>query len=157
MSPGPAGSALHSAMQWGGSLKAQCFTSPCPPCIIAQRAESTSELAKATLEVLADPQLAPIFLDVAGIQIEEHFPRIISYWEKLLLGKTDYQRHTMNIHREVDAQQQFTSEDFVRWYALFEATANQSFAGDKTERAKRVAKKIANNMAQSLGLEKPLG
>ena len=108
-------------------------------------------------QMLADPQLAPIFLDVAGIQIEEHFPRIISYWEKLLLGKTDYQRHTMNIHREVDAQQQFTSEDFVRWYALFEATANQSFAGDKTERAKRVAKKIANNMAQSLGLEKPLG
>lgn len=93
---------------------------------------------------------------MANIELNEHLPRIIAYWEKLLLGKDDYQRHTMNIHREVDEKQGFTAADFQRWYALFEYSVDASFCGEKTERAKRLAKTIANNMAVALGLNKPL-
>ena len=107
-------------------------------------------------KMLRDPQLAPLFLDVAEIEISEHFPRIIAYWEKLLLGENQYHRHTMNIHREVDAKQAFTPADFQRWYDLFSSTADAHFSGEKTERAKRIGKTIANNMAVALGLDKPL-
>jgi hypothetical protein len=36
--------------------------------------------------LLNDEQLAPIFLDVAQIDLQKHLPLICSYWEKLLLA-----------------------------------------------------------------------
>ena len=53
--------------------------------------------------VLADPQLAPIFLDTAGVDLAQHLPHIRAYWEKLILGREGYRRHTMNIHRALHA------------------------------------------------------
>ncbi|MBO6753027.1 MULTISPECIES: group III truncated hemoglobin [Spongiibacter] len=101
-------------------------------------------------QLLADKQLAPLFIDVAAIDIREHFPRIQAYWEKLLLGKDDYHRHTMNIHRVLNDKQQLTHEDFTRWLQYFHDTADRYFQGPKTERAKLIASRIAANMEKSL-------
>src|SRR5690349_13036665 len=56
---GDGGSSTHLPSRLGGSLKAQCFTSPCPPCITAQRTPSqlstyflTLALGKCRLESL---------------------------------------------------------------------------------------------------------
>ncbi|MCK5880343.1 MAG: group III truncated hemoglobin [Sinobacterium sp.] len=103
-------------------------------------------------KVLADKQLAPIFHDVAGIDIKQHLPRICSYWEKLLLGDKAYKRHTMNIHREINAKQRFTNDDFERWLQHFTQTANEEYQGEKTSRAVVIATTIAKNM--QLALEK---
>ncbi|WP_372861154.1 group III truncated hemoglobin [Spongiibacter sp.] len=100
--------------------------------------------------LLADERLAPIFVEVAGIDIREHFPRIQAYWEKLLLGSSDYQRHTMNIHRDLHGKQALTAEDFQRWLQYFHDTADAHFAGPKTERAKMIASRIAANMEKAL-------
>lgn len=100
--------------------------------------------------LLADPKLAPIFLDVAEIDLEKHLPLIRSYWEKLLLGDDAYNRHTMNIHRALNSKQALHAEDFARWLALFCNTADQLYAGPRTERAKQVASSIAANMLRSL-------
>ncbi|MDX1506227.1 MAG: group III truncated hemoglobin [Spongiibacter sp.] len=114
--------------------------------------EAIGEFVEAFYELLLkDERLAPIFFDVADIDIREHFPRIQAYWEKLLLGGSDYQRHTMNIHREVHEKQPLEAADFERWLAYFEQAANTHFAGPKTERAKVVAARIADNMAKALG------
>lgn len=101
-------------------------------------------------KLLADVRLAPIFVDVAAIDIHQHFPRIRAYWEKLLLGHGDYQRHTMNIHRDLHGKQALQAEDFEQWLRYFIATVDQGFAGPKAERAKRVASSIASNMEQAL-------
>jgi len=100
--------------------------------------------------MLADPQLAPIFVDVAGIDLAVHLPHIKDYWCKLLLGDRTYQRHTMNIHRELHGKRALRPEDFARWLAFFTATVDAHFAGERAERAKRVAATIAANMEQSL-------
>lgn len=100
--------------------------------------------------LLKDTRLAPIFTEVAGIDIHEHFPRIQAYWEKLLLGGNEYHRHTINIHRQLDAKQRLLDSDFEQWLAYFIETADQGFCGDKTERAKRVAATIAANMRTAL-------
>jgi hemoglobin len=105
--------------------------------------------------VLADPHLAPIFLDVAAIDPEEHLPRIKDYWCKLLLGEQGYRRHTMNIHRELHDKQALGPDDFQRWLALFNATLDEGYAGERTERARQVAASIAGNMAASLGSTDP--
>ncbi|WP_320836842.1 group III truncated hemoglobin [Zhongshania sp.] len=100
--------------------------------------------------LLADPRLAPIFIDVANIDISEHFPRIQAYWQKLLLGDNEYQRHTMNIHRQIHGKQALRASDFAQWLHYFIVTADEGFSGEKTERAKRVASSIAANMAKAL-------
>ena len=100
--------------------------------------------------VLADEHLAPIFLDIAAIDLAVHLPHIKDYWCKLLLGEKTYQRHTMNIHRQLHGKQPLQAGDFQRWLALFNATLDEGFAGERTERARQVAASIAGNMEASL-------
>lgn len=98
-------------------------------------------------KVLDDPILAHIFTDVAKINIEEHFLKIRSYWEKMLLKDPAYKNHMMNIHRAVHANFPFTDEEFERWVALFLATLDEgNYEGPMTERARKLATTIAFNM-----------
>lgn len=100
--------------------------------------------------LLADEQLALIFVDVAEIDLAVHLPHIKDYWCKLLLGEKGYQRHTMNIHRELHGKRSLQAEDFERWLAFFTATVDVHFAGERADRAKQVATSIAANMESGL-------
>ena len=104
--------------------------------------------------ILEDEQLSPIFLDVAGIDLAVHLPHIKNYWCKLLLGEKNYQRHTMNIHRQLHGKQPLQAGDFQRWLALFNATLDEGFAGERAERARQVAASIAGNMEAGLPAER---
>lgn len=100
--------------------------------------------------LLVDEQLAPIFVDVADIDLAVHLPHIKDYWCKLLLGEKGYQRHTMNIHRQLHDKRPLRRADFDRWLQFFTDTVDAHFAGERAERAKQVAASIAANMAKSL-------
>jgi hemoglobin len=100
--------------------------------------------------MLADGQLAPIFVDVAEIDLGVHLPHIKDYWCKLLLGDNKYRRHTMDIHRQLHSKRTLQAQDFQRWLSFFTGTVDDYFAGDRAERAKRVAAAIAANMEKSL-------
>lgn len=100
--------------------------------------------------LLVDERLAPIFVDVAAIDLAVHLPHIKDYWCKLLLGDTAYQRHTMNIHRQLHSKQALQAEDFQRWLDTFTRTLDENFDGERAQRAKRVADSIAANMQKSL-------
>jgi hemoglobin len=101
-------------------------------------------------KLLADEGLAPIFVDVAQIDLSVHLPIIKSYWAKLLLGDKSYRRHTMNIHRAVHSKQQFTEHNFNQWSTLFEATIDSMYVGDCANKAKKLAATIAMNMSRTL-------
>lgn len=103
--------------------------------------------------MLADATLAPIFVDVAEIDLAVHLPHIKDYWSKLLLGEQGYRRHTMNIHRQLHGKRALEPADFDLWLATFIATVDDNFAGPKAERAKRVATSIAQNMRKSLEVQ----
>ncbi len=100
--------------------------------------------------LLADPQLAPIFIEVAAVDLAVHLPHIKDYWCKLLLGEQGYRRHTMQIHRRLHQRRPLQPEDFERWLAAFIGTVDDYYQGERTERAKRVARSIAANMQQGL-------
>ncbi len=100
--------------------------------------------------MLADPILAPIFVDVAEIDLSQHLPHIKNYWSKLLLGERSYRRHTMNIHRQLHGKRPLHAQDFERWLATFVHTVDANFAGERAERAKKVASSIAANMQTGL-------
>lgn len=100
--------------------------------------------------LLQDEQLAPIFLEVAEIDLAVHLPHIKDYWCKLLLSEKNYKRHTMNIHRQLHAKRPLQPDDFKRWLAYFVGAVDDNFAGPKADQAKRVAASIAANMGKSL-------
>jgi hemoglobin len=100
--------------------------------------------------MLADEQLAPIFVDVAQIDLAVHLPHIKDYWCKLLLGDAEYRRHTMDIHRQLHSKRALQAQDFERWLSFFTATVDEYFVGERAERAKQVAASIAANMQKSL-------
>lgn len=97
-------------------------------------------------KVLKDDVLAHIFLDIAEIDIQEHLGIIAKYWEKLLLANPEYNRHTMNIHRDIHQQFPFTDKEFDRWLTLFVTTLDAHFEGPCTDRARKLAQSIAHNM-----------
>ena len=100
--------------------------------------------------LLDDEVMAPIFLDVAAVELEQHLPHIKDYWCKLLLGEQDYQRHTMNIHRQLHGKQALSPADFERWLGHFCATLDAHFSGPQAEKARRIATAIAGNMEKAL-------
>ena len=100
--------------------------------------------------ILSDELLAPIFIDVAAIDLNTHLPHIKNYWCKLLLGDKAYSRHTMNIHRQLHGKRPLVAADFQRWLDTFIATVDDNFSGERAERAKIVATTIAANMAKAL-------
>jgi hemoglobin len=108
-------------------------------------------------KLLADSSLAPIFIDVAEVDLAVHLPHIKDYWCKLLLADKNYQRHTMNIHRNLHAKQALLPRDFQRWLDLFVATVEEGYAGERAERAKKIAKTIAENMQKALPLTTVIG
>lgn len=105
-------------------------------------------------KLLNDPVLAPIFIVVAQIDITQHLGHIQAYWEKLLLGKDDYHRHTMNIHRVLHSKRALTPADFDRWLDFFVSTVREHYEGPQAERAIKVAGHIAGNMTRYIA-EKP--
>lgn len=100
--------------------------------------------------MLQDEVMAPIFLEVAGVELDKHLPHIKDYWCKLLLGEQGYQRHTMNIHRQLHGKQALRPADFERWLDHFRATLDAHFCGPQTEKARRIATAIAANMEKGL-------
>jgi hemoglobin len=97
-------------------------------------------------KVLQDDILAHIFIEVAEINIEEHFLKIRSYWEKMLLKDPAYKRHMMNIHREVYAKFPFSKAEFDQWVKLFVETVEATYHGPMADRAIKLANTIAYNM-----------
>jgi len=96
--------------------------------------------------LLKDPLLAPLFLETAEINIQQHLPRIIDYWCKMLFQDTGYKRHTMAIHRQVHRQSNFTQQHFDTWLHYFEQSVDDTFSGPYAEQAKNTAGKVINNM-----------
>lgn len=96
--------------------------------------------------LLDDELMAPLFLDVAAVDLETHLPTISLYWQKMLLGDKSYQNNTMAKHRTIHHQHTFTDAHFDTWLNHFLATLDQHFSGLYTEKAKRIAANVIKNM-----------
>lgn len=99
-------------------------------------------------KVLSDPILAPVFLEVAHIRIDEHLPRIVDYWSKMLHADKAYKRNTIAIHRDLHKKQAFRRMHYEQWLRLFLSNLDEQFDGPYTEKARRIARNVINNMQQ---------
>ena len=98
---------------------------------------------------IGDETIGYIFTDVAHLDLEHHLPVIGDFWETLLFGTGNYQRHGRNplqVHAQLNQKSPLTAKHFRRWLELFREAVDESFAGERAEFAKVRAEAIANRM-----------
>jgi hemoglobin len=92
---------------------------------------------------LSDPVIGFIFVDVAHLDLEEHVPRIASFWETILLGAQSYAGGAFRPHAMLNAKVRLRAGHFERWLWLWRATVDELFAGERAELAKVHAERVA--------------
>ena len=100
--------------------------------------------------VLSDPTLAPVFTEVARIDLDTHIPTIKAFWRKMLLGDPAYARNMVARHAAVHARFPLRARHFDRWLTLFTQTVERDFAGPYADRARTLAARIAANLERNL-------
>jgi len=97
---------------------------------------------------LNDEVIGYIF-EIARLDLEHHLPVIGDFWETLLFGTGEYQKHGRNplqIHARLNEKTPLQTKHFCRWLELFRATVDESFAGTRADFIKLRAEAIANRM-----------
>jgi hemoglobin len=92
---------------------------------------------------LTDPIIGWIFVDVAQLDVEAHVPQIASFWETILLGGRSYAGGAFAPHAALHMKVRLRAGHFERWLALWGATVDELFAGERAELAKSHAGRVA--------------
>jgi hemoglobin len=92
---------------------------------------------------LTDPVIGFIFVDVAHLDLDEHVPKIASFWETILLGAQSYAGGAFRPHAVINAQVALRAGHFERWLWLWRTTVDELFAGERAELAKTHAERVA--------------
>lgn len=103
---------------------------------------------------LADATIGYIFTDIARLDLKHHLPVIGDFWETLLFGAGDYQRHgrsPLQVHARLSEKSPLEFEHFKRWQEIFAQTVDEMFAGTRADFAKLRAGAIARRMLEYVG------
>jgi len=98
---------------------------------------------------IGDEIIGYIFTDVAKLDLEHHLPIIGDFWETLLFGSGNYQKHGRNplqVHALLNLKTPLFPKHFRRWLEIFTETIDEMFTGTRAEFAKSRAEAIANRM-----------
>ena len=102
-------------------------------------------------QALTDPIIGFIFTDVAKLDLEEHVPKIASFWETVLLGARTYTGSAFRPHADLHARVTLRDGHFARWLQLWFGTVDELFAGERANMAKVHALRVAMAFRERLG------
>ena len=94
-------------------------------------------------KVLKDELLSPHF---AGINLQDHLPRISAFWALILIDKEGYKGNVFDKHAHLN----INNTHFDRWVALFTQTVDELYTGEKAELAKQRAKLLQYTFVSKL-------
>lgn len=97
-------------------------------------------------KLFQDDSINYIFTDIAKINLEEHLPILINFWEQSIFRTGGYKNNVMKIHLDLNNKVTFTNEHFETWLKHFNNTVNLLFKGDNAEIIKTRALSIATIM-----------
>ena len=92
---------------------------------------------------LEDPIIGFIFTDVAKLDLEEHVPKITSFWETVLLDELTYTGGVFRVHAALHMKVGLREGHFERWLQLWFGTVDELFAGPRADQAKVHALRVA--------------
>ena len=94
-------------------------------------------------KLLPDPVVGHFFTDVIDLDLEEHLPILVDYWDTILFGAMNYNRNPMKVHLDLHGKSPMEQQHFDRWVKHFKETMDAYFRGEKAELAKQRAHSIA--------------
>jgi hemoglobin len=97
-----------------------------------------------------DPLLRHVFVDVVHMDLEEHLPAIVGFWEKVLFDVGTYDGRVMEVHRRVHHRIALTPEHFTRWLALWHACLQDLYQGPVADQADAHARRMAGVFLRQL-------
>ncbi len=117
---------------------------------IETRADIDDLMNRFYARAMTDEIIGCIF-KTAKLDLKHHLPVIGDFWETLLFGTGDYQRHGRNplqVHAELNLKTPLAFEHFERWLEIFGETVDETFSGDRADFIKLRANAIANRMLE---------
>lgn len=117
---------------------------------IADRTDVEKLVRDFYARAFADPSLGPLFLDVAKMDLDAHLPIMCDFWETVLFRAGLYRRNALRVHQDLHARSPLATHHFDRWLALWTATIDDLFAGEKADLAKIQATRIASSIRRRL-------
>ena len=94
--------------------------------------------------VRTDEVLGFIFDRVAQTNWESHLPKMYAFWETVLFGTGGFTGNPLAAHAKLVPQTEMGRTQFSQWLAIFRATVDELFAGEKAEHIKSCAEDMAN-------------
>ena len=113
---------------------------------IQTRADIETVLQSFYNGLLTDPEIGHFFTVVVPLNLEVHLPRIADFWESVLFSTRGYAANVMAIHQHIHTLSPVTAAHLNRWVALFTATVDRHFQGQKATLMKQRAQSIATMM-----------
>src|SRR3954464_9936458 len=84
-------------------------------------------------KVVKDAVIGHIFTSTIKVNWEKHLPVMYSFWENTLFYSGTYSGNPMMIHQRIHEIAHLTVEHFDRWIAMFTATVDEEYEGEKAE------------------------
>ena len=97
-------------------------------------------------KLLADNSINYFFTDVAKINIAEHFPVLVNFWDTILFQSGTYQKNAMQPHMNLHQKSPMEKQHFETWLRYFKETVDELFTGDNAFIIKERAVSIATVM-----------
>lgn len=113
---------------------------------ITSRADIFMLMQKFYTKLLSDDRIRYIFTDIAQIDLEAHLPHLTDFWEQTVLHQGSYRKNVLQIHLDLNAKENLTTEHFAIWLEHFNATVDENFSGERSELIKTRALSIATVM-----------
>ncbi|HLA54886.1 MAG TPA: group III truncated hemoglobin [Flavobacterium sp.] len=96
--------------------------------------------------LLNDDSINYIFTDIAQINLDEHLPHIVDFWEQNILNSGNYTNNVMKIHLALNDKIRLTEAHFDIWLSHLYAAIDAYFLGENAEKMKTRALSIATVM-----------
>lgn len=103
-------------------------------------------------DVRADAELFPIFNAAIGSNWVPHLDRMVDFWSTVMLGSKSFQGNVFGKHMLLSG---INPDHFVRWLALFEATASRLFSPEIAQDFHVTAQRIAASLQYGFFGNKP--
>jgi len=95
---------------------------------------------------MQDHLIGYIFTDIAQLNLLEHLPRIVDFWESVLFGVAKYQGNPVLKHVHLHQLSALRKEHFERWLAIWNETIRSRYSGEKVTEAVNKARMMADLM-----------
>lgn len=98
-------------------------------------------------KAINDEIIGVYFTKIAALDLKSHIPKIVSFWEVMLLGTGDYRGNPMREHFPLNRKLPMEQKHFKQWLKLWTETIDTHFEGPHAAEAKTRGAHIANLMS----------